>query len=402
MRQQLRCIRRLGLLTVLCLLPATSAVAARFAGNAPFVLGPNETSVGDLYYAGSILRLEGRFDGSVTAACQSAEISGQMTRNCHIAAQNVSIAGVIGGDVLALCATLNVSGRVQGALRAGCGFTHISGRVEQDVVVGCQSLVVGSPAEVRGDIIAGCNRLEIAGTVRGGVRAAAEEIIISGQIDGDVDVLVGERLVLTDDARLYGDLRYRADRKLDLGNPDAVFGDISYSPRLPAEQVPVSRRHLFPEISWPITLYFLVAALAVTLILLAVWHNALNRAIATCIGRPGYTIGFGVLGLLAIPVGIVIALLLVITIPAALITLASYLVAVYLAKILAGMFAGRLLFRLLRRPDASAWLTAPAGVVLVYALCSIPVAGWLFWLFAGIVGFGVIIELIAQTRRGSG
>lgn len=393
---------RSRLLAVVCLLPAASAVAARFAGRAPFVLGASETSVGDIYYAGPILRLEGRLDGSATAACQSAEVPGQISRNCHVAAQNVSISGVVGGDVLALCATLNVSGRVQGALRAGCGFVHVSGRVGQDVVVGCQSLVVGSPAEVAGDVIAGCNRLEIAGTVRGGVRAAAAEITISGQIDGDLDLLVGDRLVLTDDARIYGDLHYRAEHELELGNSDAVFGDISFSPRLPAERVPLRRWQVFPEMSWPIALYSLAAGLVVTFILLLVWQNALNRAIATCAGRLGYTIGFGALGLLATPVAVVIGLLLVVTIPVAIIVLAGYLVAVLLlAKILAGMLAGQLLFRLLRRPDASPWLRAPAGVVLVYALCLIPSLGWLLWLLSGITGFGVVIELIAQSRRSS-
>ncbi|MEO0073795.1 MAG: polymer-forming cytoskeletal protein [candidate division WOR-3 bacterium] len=387
------------LLLAVTLLCAGTGQAARFAAREPFLLSPNETSVGDIYYAGSILRLAGRLEGSVTAACQSAEISGQVSRNCHLAAQNVSVAGTVDGDVLALCATLNVSGGVQGALRAGCGFVHISGRVGQDLVAGCQSLVVAAPAEIRGDVVAGCSRLEIAGTVRGGVRAAAAEIIISGQIDGDVDLLVGDRLVLTDDARIYGDLRYRAERELNLGNPDAVFGDISFSPRLPAERVPVSRRQVLPEISLPITLYLLAAALAVCLILLAVWQRSLNRAVSTCLSRPGYTIGFGALGLLAMPVAIVIALLLVVTIPAALIAIVGYLVAVYLAKILTGMLTGRLLFRLLRKPDVSLWLAAPAGVVLVYALCSIPAVGWLFWLFSTIVGFGVIIELIAQTRR---
>jgi len=76
-----------------------------------------------------------------------------------------------------------------------------------------------------------------------------------------------------------------------------------------------------------------------------------------------------------------------------------YLVALYFAKILAGMFVGRWLFRVFGGHSASLWLTTPVGIILVYALCAIPVVGWLVWLFAAVLGFGVIVELLGLSRR---
>jgi hypothetical protein len=156
---------------------------------------------------------------------------------------------------------------------------------------------------------------------------------------------------------------------------------------------------LLTAVFLPLTIFSLFAALAVGFTLVAIWKTELNSAIDACLGRFGYTVGFGALGFFATPLAIVLGLLLVITIPAALLTGLGYVVAIYLAKILTGMLLGRLLFRLFRSPGASLWAAAPVGIVVTYALCAIPVAGWVVWLFVQLLGFGILVELIAQTRR---
>ncbi|MBM3316108.1 polymer-forming cytoskeletal protein [candidate division WOR-3 bacterium] len=389
---------RLSVLVV-CLLAALPAAAARLAGGSTFALGRSETLLTDLYFGGTVLRLEGRLDGSAVAGCQSADVAGEVTRNLYVASQNFDLSGTLGGDLLAFCATLNVTGAVNGALRTGCGTLYLNGRVGRDLVAGCQSLTVARSAEIQGDVLAGCGTLDVSGIVRGDLRASAGEIIISGQIDGDVDVTVGDRLILTDDARVFGSLRYCAERELDLGNRDAVFGDITFRHRLPADRVKVGRPLPVPAVLWPLALYSLLAALVITVILVAVWKHQLNAALEACFTRFGRAVGFGALGFFATPVALAISMVLVVTIPAALICGVGYLVAVYLAKILAGMLLGRALFRFIRQPNASLWAAAPVGVVLVYALCAIPFAGWLFWLFSVLLGFGIVIELLARTRQ---
>jgi hypothetical protein len=64
------------------------------------------------------------------------------------------------------------------------------------------------------------------------------------------------------------------------------------------------------------------------------------------------------------------------------------------------MFLGKLLFRWFGAPDASLWLAAPVGIVIVYGLCAIPFAGWAIWFFTLALGFGIVAELLGMSRSG--
>ena len=289
---------------------------------------------------------------------------------------------------------------VGGAVRAGAGTVYINGGVGQDVLAGCANLVIGKNAEVRGDIAAACRSLNIDGIVRGDIRAVARQVKISGSIDGDVDVTVTDKLTLTPDARIYGNLRYRSSKKLEISNPDGVFGNIEHvqlpSPSEIKEMKP--RPVTFVTFFLPVTILSIIGALVVGFLLVAIWKFALDEGLARSFAHWGRTIGFGTIGFLIGPMSILVAFALIITIPAGLIAGAAYLVSLYLAKVLAGLFTGRLLFRVFGSPDVSLWWAAPIGIVIVFGLCAIPFAGWAIWLVSMAVGFGVIAELLGMSR----
>ncbi len=394
-------MRRLLLVSVFC----GVGLAAQFVGSSSLAVPAGETRIGDVYFAGTVLRIDGRLDGSAVAGAQTVNISGPVTRNLFLAAQSVDISGPVSGDAVVLCAALSLHGRVGGALRVGAGTVYVNGAVGQDVLAGCASMVVARQAEVRGDIAATCRSLDIAGTVRGDVKATADRIIISGSIDGDVDVIVGKQLTLTPDARVYGNLRYRSDKKLDLANPDLVFGNIEYV-RLPGPDELEEVKALRPKpgvlaaFLLPFALLSVVGAIIVALILIAIWKYALNEALNRAISHWARTLGFGAVGFLVGPMTILVSLALIVTIPAGLIAAAAYVVLVYLGKTLSGMFLGKLLFRAFGAPDISLWLAAPVGIVIVYALCAIPFAGWVIWLITLALGFGIVAELLGMSRSG--
>jgi cytoskeletal protein CcmA (bactofilin family) len=392
--------RLLGLVGLL----AALASGALFVGDNSWTLPADQTRVGDVYFGGTVLRLDGRLDGSLVAAGQNITVGGPLTRNLIAAGQNVDITGAVGGDAVCACAALSHSGQVDGALRVLAGTIFITGGVGQDVVAGCGTLNIGKDAEVRGDVVATCRALEIGGTVRGDVRATAAAIVISGSVDGDVEVTDGEKLVLTEDARVFGNLRYRSAKPLDLKNPDLVFGTVEHIRVAGADEISDARRlrprpNLFVAFFLPFALLSLVGGLVVGFLLLAVWRTRIDAALDRALVHWGRTVGFGALGFLVGPMTILVAFALIITIPAGLIALAAYLVSVYLAKVFCGMLVGRLVFRLFGAPDASIWLTTPVGIVIVYALTAIPFAGWIIWLLVLAVGFGVITELVGMTRQ---
>ena len=147
--------RPVRLLTALCLL-LTLSLAAQFVREPSYTLPAEETRIGDIYFGGTMFRIEGRLDGSAVAGAQSINVSGPVTRNLFLAAQSIDVSGTAAGDLVAVCATLTVSGRIGGAVRAGGGTVFINGGVGQDVMAGCANLVIGKNSEVRGDVAAGC------------------------------------------------------------------------------------------------------------------------------------------------------------------------------------------------------------------------------------------------------
>jgi cytoskeletal protein CcmA (bactofilin family) len=395
-------ISRLRLFTLLSSLFSLS-LAAQFVGEPSYTLPADETRIGDIYFGGTMLRIEGRLDGSVLAGAQTVNVSGPVTRNLFLAGQNIDVSGAAAGDLVAIGATLTVSGRIGGAVRAGAGAIYINGGVGQDVLAGGAALVIGKNAEVRGDVAAGCQKLEIAGIVRGDVKAVANEIVISGSIDGDVDVTVADKLTLTPDARVYGNLRYRSSKTLDVAHPDNVFGNIEHV-QLPTRKEIEDLKQMKPKPGMfvtfflPFTILSIIGALVVGFLLVAIWKHVINEGLTRSLGHWRRTVGFGAIGFLVGPMSILVAFALIITIPAGLIALAAYLVGLYVAKVLAGMFTGRLLFKVFGSPEVSLWWAAPVGIVIVFALCAIPYAGWAFWLASMAVGFGVIAELFGMSR----
>lgn len=377
--------------------------AARFETGSGFTLPANKRQVGDLYYQGSVLRLDGETDGSVVAACQAAAIASRVSRNIFLAAQTIGLDGPVGGDVTALCQQITVTDSVAGAVRVLAGTVHIAGRVGRDLLAAASGISLARDAEIAGDLVCATGRLTIDGAVRGDVRVAARELVISGIVDGDVICAVEERILLTEDARVFGSLRYSAEKQLDLGNPDAVFGATEFTRRVRSDFDDVRpfrpRLDLLRVILLPFAVLSMLGALAVAFLLVAVWKRILLRTLETAGRRFGRTVGAGAIALLAAPAAIVVALALVVTFPVGIIGGAVWLIGLYLAQVIAGMFIGRWLFRLFGGKGASIWLTTPVGVILVHALCAVPFVGWLMWLFAAMIGFGVIVELLAGSRR---
>jgi hypothetical protein len=146
------------LFALVCAL-AAAAAGATFVGDNSWTLPATETRVGDVYFGGTVLRLDGRLDGSLVAAGQNVTIAGPITRNLVAAAQNIDITGAVGGDAFCAGAALNHSGQVDGALRVLAGTVFVTGGVGQDLLAGCGTLSVGKDAEVRGDVVATCRTI---------------------------------------------------------------------------------------------------------------------------------------------------------------------------------------------------------------------------------------------------
>ena len=133
-----------------------------------------------------------------------------------------------------------------------------------------------------------------------------------------------------------------------------------------------------------------LSTLLLGLVLLRVYPLFTLRVTSTMRERPGPSLGWGTVALVATPVVAVSFLVTLFALPIGVILLALYLAMVYLARIYAITCLGQLL---LRRPPDSPSLTGPfvAGLVLYSILSVIPILGGLVTVLTILFGLGALL-----------
>ena len=114
------------------------------------------------------------------------------------------------------------------------------------------------------------------------------------------------------------------------------------------------------------------------------------------------SLGFGVLGHILPPFAGLLLICLCITLPAGMIVMGAWMVLFYLAKlVVAAALADALLRRLGSTP--SPYLALFLGMIPVWILCEIPVAGpLLYWFLVPMFGIGAILIGLKAWFRGNG
>src|SRR5690606_35540727 len=112
------------------------------------------------------------------------------------------------------------------------------------------------------------------------------------------------------------------------------------------------------------------------------------------------TAGIGLLALVSTPIILILASLTIVAIPLALLGLFSWIVMIYLAKILIALLIGNLLLggRDLRWPLVMPLL---AGLIVVFIIISLPVIGVVLNFLLTIAGMGLITQFILASTRPS-
>jgi hypothetical protein len=96
----------------------------------------------------------------------------------------------------------------------------------------------------------------------------------------------------------------------------------------------------------------------------------------------------------AVPIAAVIAAITLVGIPTALITVALWVIAIYLAKVFVGAALGRALIRPRRGGLADVALLLLVGLLIVFVLTNLPYVGQVFMLGVVLWGLGILFERV--------
>ncbi len=403
-----------ALLLVYLGVPA-AAPAAEYRSGQEVVIGSAEVIPDDLYAIGETITIEGTVQGDAWACGRVVTVTGTVEGDLAACGQAVVVAGAVGDDV-------RIAGQV---LKLADGAD-----IGDDVVAGGFSLESERESVNRGAMWFGGYQAVLAGSVGEGLKAGVGSLALRGSIGGVVEAevepaegpspvlympqppvaipQVAAGLTVADSAQIGGELRYTSPREGRI-DPGAQLLDGVAFEALEPEAVPT------PTLTGQLLghLRRLVAVLLVGLVLVWIAPAWTGRVAGPIRERWLPSLGWGVVGLVAAVVAILVVLLAtallavvfgVVTLPElvppviglGLLTdaglgLGIWLAVAFLAPVLVGFAAGKwFLERILPARAAGRVLPLLVGVVVIEILHSIPFLGMLVALVVVLLGVGAL------------
>jgi cytoskeletal protein CcmA (bactofilin family) len=328
------------------------------------------------------------------------EISGIVNGDLYAAGGQILVDGVVNGDVIAAGGKVILSGTVAQDARIAGGQVTITGTVGRNVTVGGGDIHLTETAKVHENLLVGGGNVHLAGHIGRDARVAAGNATLSGGIERDLAVASGS-VQLTAKAVVGGKLRHWGEAAPSIDEKATVRGAITRRPLPEGWSLENARRGIVGIRVMAMVVNFL-STLILGLVILRLYPFFTHRVTATIRERPGASLGWGALALVAIPVAAISFFITLFALPIGVILLALYGPTVYLARVYAFTCLGQYLFP--RRPDPSslAWPFV-AGLVLYSLLSLIPVVGGLLTLLTILFGLGALLmtkkELITTLRE---
>ena len=133
-----------------------------------------------------------------------------------------------------------------------------------------------------------------------------------------------------------------------------------------------------------------LGALIVGCVLLRISGRRFGRFADALIDQPGRSVGIGFVSLVTVPAFAVLAMVLVLPLQLGVLTTLLYLVALYVAGIIAALAIGRWILNRMGRTGASAYAALALGLLALHLLLPIPFLGFVVRLVAVVAGLGAM------------
>ena len=344
-------------------------------GTQYYELKEGETHEGDLYFMSESVRIAGEQKGDL-------HVFGR--------AVNVPKEGKVTGDLNAWVQSATLEGTMGDTVRVFCGDLAVRGRVEGDLIAVCGQIVVDKDAVITGDADLKGASVEFRGKVNGSMKAVGGQVTLAGKVGGDA-ALKGDVVNLLPGAEVDGDLDYTSRDPLELDQEEIVKGAVSYNPE--DDEPPVST-HGF--LFW---FFFMATGVLASLGTVAIFRRSAGVLTAAVRDDALRSAGIGFITFIVVPVASVISCILIITIPAAVLTLVAWCFLIYFSQVPVALWLGDWALARIGRPASSPFIAVLAGVPLLYVIFAVPFLGKLAIFATIFVGYGAIVTSLWAARQ---
>jgi len=345
-------------------------------------INSGEVINGDLYAVGGDITINGTVNGDV-----------------WVAGRTITINGTVKGAITIAGQIITVNGPVARSARLAGQTIVVNNSIKTDLVAAGSTVYLGNDAIIGTDLLLGCGTAKIAGQIDGNISGGASEITISNGVGGNIKI-EAENLTIASTANIQGSLDYTSENEANIQPGAKIGGKVTH-------QIPEQAEAAWPFIAaagiastimWKI-LSFLMA-LVIGLIIIFTVRRRITSMADSIKSNPLSSLGWGALILVATPIAAIIVCCTVIGLPAGIIGLVLYGIAIYLSQIPVALCIGRLIIGRFREVESKGIMvgTLATGLAILTILGCIPIIGFIVGLATAIFGLGSLISSQIKVR----
>ncbi|MFA4833222.1 MAG: polymer-forming cytoskeletal protein [Patescibacteria group bacterium] len=341
-------------------------------------------------------------EGSLYAAAANITVDGTVTGDVICAGQTINIKGKVDGDVICGGQSVNISGQIDGNVRVAGNSVNLGGKIARNINAFGASIILDKNAEAGWDMFIAGATAEIRGKVGGDLYGTCQKTTIAGEIGKDVRIRLKDRiraekkgfsyedkselLAISEGAKIGGNLTYTGSNEAVISDKASVAGEVKHN----FPKVEKAGEFRFVGWFWG-RLYSIFAALVVGLVLISLWRKQIVELTNRMLEKVGASIGWGAVVMFLTPIIAILLIFTVIGLPLALILFGVWIIALFMAKILAGIMIGRSVLEKFweKKKDSLIWAMI-VGIVICWFIFSVPFVGWILALVALWWGLGGI------------
>jgi cytoskeletal protein CcmA (bactofilin family) len=375
-------VATLGLLLLIVSATPGFAMVKRVAGdNKVVTVQASETVDDNLFAAGDTVIIDGTINGDLIALARS-----------------VTINGTVKGNVITGASSVEVPGVVEGSILAGGQNMQFDGKVGRNLVAFGQTINFGKTATIGGDAVGIGNPIHMNGTIAHSFYSVGLTDI-AGSVGRNL-IFKGAILNVLPSANIAGDLKAEVSKaEMVHVDPGAKIGG-KQTIELPK---PGPSRYATFGFYFSQVLHVAAAFIAGFLLLLIVPSlRRLGFSDVISVLKSG---GIGFLLVFATPIAALCVAITLIGMPVGFVGFVTWLVGLYLAKIVVANFIGRTLLASQGDRMTSVALGLLVGLALIFVAINLPYVGGLIHFVLVLVGFGALAMNLYgsfQAAPGSG
>lgn len=325
--------------------------ASSFKNAEKIHISENEIVVGNLYASAIDIIVDGKIGGDLIAF-----------------AQNITVNGEIAGDLIIIASELEVNGRVEGNIRSLTNNFKFNGFVGRNVNSLGEEIISGKDSFIAWDLLSLNNKANLKGKINGNLDSSSQNITLAALIEKDANIKINNKengFYLSPEANIEGNLNYFKNQELNLEGAENVKGEIIFN------KIDESNSNQLMLL----TIFFkIIGALLVALVLVFGFKKITSGILKSIPTFSNKDLIFSFLFLLLSPFIAIIFFMTVVGIPFSLLLMAIYLVAIYLSKVLFGIFVGDLIFKK-TKTNNNYFLFVSLGVLLSFIAFNLPFVG---------------------------